>query len=95
MNARFWALPMVLCFAMMLIVAPVFAATFEPRSKQSQQLKALVDKAAALVESEGQHAFPEFRKKGSAWYKGDLYLFEVRREGLTSITRLSRSPFRS
>lgn len=72
MKARFWALPMVLCFAMMLIVAPVFAATFEPRSKQSQQLKALVDKAAALVEREGQHAFPEFRKKGSAWYKGDL-----------------------
>ena len=40
-----------------------------------KQIAALVDKAAALVESKGKSAFPEFRKDGSEWRSDDTYLF--------------------
>ena len=68
MLTIFSAMMVVLCSAL-------FAATPEPQSKQAKELKALVDKAAALVESRGKDAFPEFRKKGSAWFNGDRYIF--------------------
>jgi hypothetical protein len=48
---------------MVVIFSSLFAATPEPQSKQAKELKALVDKGAALVESKGKDAFPEFRKK--------------------------------
>jgi cytochrome c len=51
------------------------AATPEPQSKQAKQVKALVDKGSALVENKGKDAFPEFRKQGGPWFKGDMYLF--------------------
>jgi methyl-accepting chemotaxis protein len=64
------------CFGIMfLISSAAYSATPEPQSKQAKEVKALVDKGAALVESKGKEAFPEFRKKGSAWFKGDTYLF--------------------
>jgi len=50
-------------------------AASEPQSKEALEIKALVDKGAALVESKGKNAFPEFRKKGSVWYQGERYLF--------------------
>ena len=56
-------------------VVPAFAAMPEPQSKQAKKVRALVDKGAALVESKGKDAFDEFRKKGSVWFKGDLYIF--------------------
>src|SRR6266508_949087 len=58
-----------------LLAMPAFCAPPEPQSKQAKEVKALVDRGVALVESKGKDAFPEFRKKGSAWFKGDLYLF--------------------
>lgn len=54
---------------------PAFAATPEPQSKQAKEVKALVDRGAALVEKKGQDAFPEFRRKGSSWFNGKMYLF--------------------
>jgi signal transduction histidine kinase len=36
---------------------------------------ALVDKAVALVERDGEKAFAEFRKKDSEWFQGDVYIF--------------------
>jgi methyl-accepting chemotaxis protein len=51
-----------------------FAASEEPQSAQAKQIKAMVDKAAALVEKKGKDAFPEFKKKGSEWFKGDAYI---------------------
>ena len=36
---------------------------------------ALVDKAAALIDSKGKAAFAEFRNAGSEWNYGDTYLF--------------------
>ena len=58
-----------------LLAFPGFSATPEPQSEQAKQIKALVDKAAALIESKGKDAFPEFKKKDSEWYKGETYIF--------------------
>ena len=46
-----------------------------PQSPEAKRLVALVDKAAALTESKGKTAFPEFKKKGSEWLKRETYIF--------------------
>ena len=46
-----------------------------PQSPEAKRLVALVDKAATLTESKGKTAFPEFKKKGSEWLKGETYIF--------------------
>jgi methyl-accepting chemotaxis protein len=53
----------------------------EPQSEQAKQIMALVDKAAALIESKGKEAFPEFKKKDNEWYKGDTYIFVLDMHG--------------
>jgi len=53
---------------------PGFSAE-PPQSEEAKQIVALVDKAAALIESKGKDAFPEFKKKDSEWYKGETYVF--------------------
>ena len=62
-----------------------FAASSEPQSPQAKQTKALVDKAAALIESKGKDAFPEFKKKGNEWFKGDAYIFVNDMKGTTLV----------
>jgi cytochrome c len=62
-------------FVMMAMVNPVIAQQPAPTSEQATQIEALVDQAAALIESEGKAAFVEFRKKDTKWFKGDTYLF--------------------
>ena len=42
---------------------------------QTTQVMTLVKKAAALVERKGEEAFPEFKKKGSGYFQGDVYVF--------------------
>ena len=54
---------------------PALSQQSPPDSAKAKQIAALVDKAAALVESKGKSAFPEFRKDGSEWRSGDTYLF--------------------
>jgi len=39
------------------------------------QLMTLVRKGAAVVEKQGEKAYPEFRKKGSKWFRDDTYFF--------------------
>ena len=46
-----------------------------PKSEEANQIVALVDGAAALIESKGKDAFPEFKKKDGKWYKRDSYVF--------------------
>jgi cytochrome c len=46
-----------------------------PQSEDAKQIVALVDSAVALVESKGNEAFPEFRKKDGKWYTGKTYVF--------------------
>ena len=68
-----------------LLFSTGFAASPEPQSPQAKQIKALVDKAAALIESKGKDAFPEFRKKGGEWHKGDTYIFVNDMKGTTLV----------
>ena len=47
-----------------------------PASEEAKRIEAMVDKAAALVESEGKAtAFAKFRKRDSEWWHGSTYLF--------------------
>ncbi len=59
----------------MLMVNPVNAQKSPPTSEKAKQIEAMVNKAAALIESKGKAIFPEFRKKDSEWFRGDTYLF--------------------
>jgi len=54
---------------------PAFSQQSPPPSEQVKKIEALVDKAAALVNSKGKAAFAEFRKERSEWWFGETYLF--------------------
>ncbi len=45
------------------------------------ELMALVREAAAVFEQRGEQAYPEFRKKGSKWFRDDTYFFVVAMDG--------------
>jgi hypothetical protein len=62
------------CGVICLFLPRTFSAD-TPQSKKAKGIVALVDKAAALTESKGKPAFPEFKKKGSEWLKGETYIF--------------------
>ena len=46
-----------------------------PNSEQAKRIEAMVNKAAALVESRGKAAFSEFRKRDSDWWFDNTYIF--------------------
>ena len=46
-----------------------------PTSEQAKRIEAMVNKAAALVETQGKAAFSEFRKRDSEWWFDNTYLF--------------------
>jgi signal transduction histidine kinase len=46
------------------------------------ELVTLVRDAAAVLERRGKEAFPEFREKGSRWYRDNTYLFVWTLEGI-------------
>ncbi len=56
-----------------LMVNPVNAQESPPTSEKAKQIEALVNKAAAQIESKGKAIFSEFRKKDSEWFSGDTY----------------------
>lgn len=62
-------------FVTMAMVSPIHAQQSPPTSEKAKQIEALVNKAAALIESKGKAIFPEFRKKDTEWFRGDTYLF--------------------
>jgi signal transduction histidine kinase len=45
------------------------------------ELMTLVREGAAVFEEEGEKAYPEFRKKGSKWFRDDTYFFVWTMEG--------------
>jgi cytochrome c len=55
--------------------APAFSQQSPPPSEQARKIEATVNKAAALVESQGKAAFSEFRKRDSEWWFGNTYVF--------------------
>jgi cytochrome c len=61
---------------------PTFSQQAPPESEKSNQIVVLVNKAAALIDSKGKSAFSEFRKTGSEWFSGDIYLFSNDLKGM-------------
>jgi cytochrome c len=61
---------------------PVSWAREHPTAHQAAEIEALVNKAAEVLEEQGSKAFGEFRKKGSFWRYGDIYLFVVDIQGI-------------
>jgi cytochrome c len=57
------------------MASPAMSQGTPPGSERARSVEALVNKAAALVDSMGRAAFVEFRKKGSEWFRDDTYLF--------------------
>ncbi len=58
------------------MLAPALAGEAAPSTKQAEAVEALVTKAAALIEKEGQTAaFAQFRNKDSEWLHADTYLY--------------------
>jgi len=64
---------LILVGAMYLLPFPAFSG--EHQTKEAKRIVALVNSAAALVESKGKDAFSEFEKKDGKWYKGKTYVF--------------------
>jgi len=55
--------------------SPTFGQPSPLTSEKAKQVEALVNKAAALIDSKGKAAFAEFSVKGSEWFHDDTYLF--------------------
>ena len=53
----------------------VFAQDGPPSPAEAKRIELLVNKAAALVDIKGRAALSEFRKRGSEWWSGDVYIF--------------------
>ena len=67
------------------MLAPALAGEAPPSTKQAEAVEALVTRAAALIEKDGQiAAFIEFRKKDSDWLHGDTYLYAYDLKGMFS-----------
>lgn len=61
---------------------PSFGTRGPPPLHQAAEIEALVNRAAEVLEERGSGAFGEFRKKGSPWRYGDVYLFVVNMQGV-------------
>jgi cytochrome c len=61
--------------ATMAMASPASPQQPPPTSEQAKRIEAMVNKAAALVESQGKAAFSEFRKRDSEWWFGNTYVF--------------------
>jgi methyl-accepting chemotaxis protein len=64
-------------------MSPAFSQQAPPESEKAKQIVALVEKAAALIDSKGKSVFPEFRKTDSEWRNGDTYLFAGDMKGMS------------
>ena len=81
MNAKTLFAALFLIFGFLGASSPGFSQQSPPESPKAKQIVALVDKAAALIDSKGKSVFPEFRKAGSEWRSDDTYLFVTDMEG--------------
>jgi len=73
---------LIFLFGALMLSSPEFSISQETQSEEAKQTKALVDEAAALVQSKGTEAFTEFRKKDSKWLKDDTYIFVFKMNGI-------------
>jgi hypothetical protein len=52
-------------------MSPAFSQQSPPESGKANEIVALVDKAAPLIDAKGKSLFAEFRKPRSDWFHGD------------------------
>lgn len=57
-------------------------AVLKEKKMSASQLMALVRDAATQLEQKGENAFPDFRQKGSKWFRDDTYFFVWSMEGI-------------
>src|SRR5215471_9953199 len=69
-----------------------WAADSPPASPEAERIEALVNKAAALVQKEGKPALNDFRKRGSEWWSGDVYVFAYAPDGIVLLNPAVPSP---
>ena len=62
-------------FVTIMVVNAVNAQQSAPTSEQAKRIEAMVNKAAALLETHGKGAFSEFRRCDSEWWFGNTNLF--------------------
>ena len=65
----------ILVFILVTLVLTGCVSAQPPSTSEAKRIEALVNKAAALVESQGKTAFAEFRVRNSEWWFGNTYLF--------------------
>lgn len=75
MNGKTLFTSVLLLAGLFCSASSAFSQLSPPTSETAKQTEALVDKAAALIDSKGKEAFSGFRVKGSEWFHGDTYLF--------------------
>lgn len=63
------------------VYLPGAAKKAPPARATASELVALVKDAAALIEKEGEAAFPEFRRKPGKYFMGETYLFAYDLDG--------------
>lgn len=81
MRARTQIQSLLVVGVLALVPSEALAQAAPPDSPGSRKIVALVEKAAELVNARGKAAFDEFRKKGSAWFDGETYLFAYDAKG--------------
>lgn len=64
------------------LTLPAFRTRSTPPVHQAAEIEALVNRAAEALEDRGAGAFGEFRRKGSVWRYGDVYLFVIDMKGI-------------
>jgi len=71
-----------IALAALVIGGPAYSQEAPPPSDQAKAVEALVTRAAALIEKDGETAaFTEFRKKGSEWFRDNTYLYSYDLKG--------------
>jgi cytochrome c len=73
-----------ICASLILVLAANSAISQQspPNSEKAKQIEALVNEAAAMVDTKGKAALSEFRERGSKWWSGDVYVFAYSPEGI-------------
>jgi signal transduction histidine kinase len=86
MNAKVLSAGFFVLAGLLVTSSPAFSQQSPPDSAQAKQIVALVQKAAALIDSQCplacRSAFSEFRKSGGEWRTGDTYLFVSDMKGI-------------
>lgn len=63
------------------VAGPAWAQSDPTQTQEAAAVETFVNRAADLIEAKGKAAFAEFRKPGSSWRQGELYLFVSDVEG--------------